>query len=198
MFFREVDQQPFEEVDPYVGQVPRDLAEHLLTLFEAEERLRLLRVADHSHDDVIEVARRALDDVEMAVGYRVERARAQSSGHASMLLVVRVYAAVAAVTSVSPYERSQATCHDSGNGAGPELEERSTTTVARSASHPDWSSALSTRRNSAATVRYGGSRNTTSNGRSAGGLPVRKALTVLRCTRARSWSRVLRRLLRMT
>ena len=51
--------------------------EHLLALLEVEQRLRLLRVAAHGDDDVVEVTGGALDDVEVAVGHRVERARAE-------------------------------------------------------------------------------------------------------------------------
>ena len=40
------------------AEVRRRLLQHLLALFEAEQRLRLLRIADHGDDDVVEVPRR--------------------------------------------------------------------------------------------------------------------------------------------
>ena len=43
-----------------------------LTLVQVEEGLRLLGVANSGHDDVVEVGGRTLDDVEMAVGDRIE------------------------------------------------------------------------------------------------------------------------------
>ena len=78
----EVDEQALEELDPHVGEVRDLLGEHLLALLEREERLRLLRVADHRDDDVVEMARGPLDDVEVTVGDGIERARAQGGGHA--------------------------------------------------------------------------------------------------------------------
>ena len=58
------------------------LLQHLLALFEGEERLRLLRVPDDGDDDDVEVAGRALDDVEMAQGDWIEGPRAESDRHA--------------------------------------------------------------------------------------------------------------------
>ena len=52
-----------------------------------EQRLRLLRVADHRDDDVVEVPGGALDDVEVAVGDGIERARAEGGRHAVLLSV---------------------------------------------------------------------------------------------------------------
>jgi hypothetical protein len=77
-----VDEQALERADVNVREVRGDFPQHLLALLEREQRLRLLRVADHGHDDVLEVARRPLDDVEMTVRHRVERSRAQCSRHA--------------------------------------------------------------------------------------------------------------------
>ena len=48
------------------------LAEHLLALFQREQRCRLLRVADDRHDDVVEVASGALDDVEVAERFAID------------------------------------------------------------------------------------------------------------------------------
>ena len=78
----EVDEQALEELDAHVVEVGDLLGEHLLALLEREERLRLLRVADDRHDDVVEVARGPLDDVEVTVGDGIERARAEGGGHA--------------------------------------------------------------------------------------------------------------------
>ena len=47
--------------------------EHLLALLEGEERLTLLRIPKHRHDDLVEEAAGALDDLEMTVVERVER-----------------------------------------------------------------------------------------------------------------------------
>ena len=77
----EVDEETLEELDADVGEVRGALLQHLLALFEREQRLRLLRVADHRDDDLVEVARRALDDVEVAEGHRIERTRAESGRH---------------------------------------------------------------------------------------------------------------------
>ena len=85
MLLGEVDEEALEELDAHVVEVRDDLAEHLLALFEREQRLRLLRVADDGHDDVVEVPGGALDDVEVTVGDGIERARAEGGGHAGSL-----------------------------------------------------------------------------------------------------------------
>ena len=76
----EVDEQPLEELDAHVRQVAEHLVQHLLALLEREERLRLLRVADHGHDHVVEVPTGPLDDVEVTVGHGVERSRTEGGG----------------------------------------------------------------------------------------------------------------------
>src|SRR4051812_26210792 len=78
---REVDQQALEELDRHVPEVRGLLVEHVLALLEREERLRLLRVADDRDDDMVEVARGPLDDVEVTEGDRVEGTRAECGGH---------------------------------------------------------------------------------------------------------------------
>ena len=78
----EVDEQTLEELDADVRQVLGRLLQHLLTVLEAEQRLRLLRVADHGDDDLVEVPGRAFDDVEVAEGHRIERSRAEGGPHA--------------------------------------------------------------------------------------------------------------------
>ena len=79
---REIDQQAFEELDTNVGQMLRRFLEHLLAVFEAEQRRRLLRVADHGNDHFVEMPGRAFDDVEVPEGHRIERSRAESDRHA--------------------------------------------------------------------------------------------------------------------
>ena len=78
---REVDEQALEELDRDVAEVRGLLVEHVLALLEGEQRLRLLRVADDRDDDVVEVPRGPLDDVEMTEGDRVEGTRAECGGH---------------------------------------------------------------------------------------------------------------------
>jgi hypothetical protein len=69
-----VDQQALEGVDLNVGQVSADLAEHLHPLLHGEERI-FLRVEQQGDDQAVEEARGPLDEVEVAVGDRVERPR---------------------------------------------------------------------------------------------------------------------------
>ena len=60
---------------------PVTSGQHRLPLLQAEQRRRLLRVADHRHDHPVEEPGDALDDVEVAVGHRVERPRNERRGH---------------------------------------------------------------------------------------------------------------------
>src|SRR5438876_5109555 len=60
----------------------RRFLEHLLAVLEAEQRRRLLRVADHGNDHFVEMPGRAFDDVEVPEGHRIERSRAESDRHA--------------------------------------------------------------------------------------------------------------------
>jgi hypothetical protein len=71
----EVGQQPAKMRDLDVRDVGDRLADHLLALVQREERFALLRVDDDGDQDVLEDLRSALDDVEVADGQRVERAR---------------------------------------------------------------------------------------------------------------------------
>ena len=76
--------------------------EHLLALFEVEQRLRLLRVADDRDDDLVEVTGRALDDVDVAEGHRIERSRTEGGRHAGLPVI-----GSRRTISVSPNARSQ-------------------------------------------------------------------------------------------
>src|SRR6185436_5294806 len=82
MLSREVDEQALEELDADVGQMLGRFLEHLLAILEAEQRLRLLRVADHGDDHFVEMPGRPFDDVEVAEGHRIERSGAESDRHA--------------------------------------------------------------------------------------------------------------------
>ena len=87
MLAGEIDEQALEELDLDVVEVGRRLLQHLLALLEAEQRLRLLRIADHGDDDDVEVPGRALDDVEVAQGDWIEGPRAEGGRHAGLLSV---------------------------------------------------------------------------------------------------------------
>ena len=69
-----VDQQAVEGVDLDVRQVLEDRARDLDPLVHREQR-RLLGVDQDRDDDAIEQPRAARDDVDVAVGQRIERAR---------------------------------------------------------------------------------------------------------------------------
>ena len=88
-------------VDAHVAEVGDELDEHLLALLEREERLRLLRVPDDGDDHLLEMGGGALDDVEMAVGDRIERAGDECGGHLVPFLV-DAHAGRAIVTTVPP------------------------------------------------------------------------------------------------
>ena len=74
-----IDEQSFEhihfDVRPFLG----DFAQHLHALGHAEQRL-LFRVAEHGHDQEIEHFLAALDQIQVAVGDRVKRARIDGNG----------------------------------------------------------------------------------------------------------------------
>ena len=77
----QVDDQAGEHRDLDVVEVGDRLLDHLLALVEGEQRLALLRVAHGRDDDLVEQARRGLDDLEVAVVDRVERSGIQDCGH---------------------------------------------------------------------------------------------------------------------
>ena len=58
-----------------------DLVQHLLALGQREQGLRLLRVAQRGHHDLVEEASGSLDHLEMAVVEGVERPGEQGDGH---------------------------------------------------------------------------------------------------------------------
>ena len=60
----------------------RHLAEKIESLLEREERLLLIVMRD-GHDNFVEKLSRALDDIEMAVGHRVETAGIDRASHAA-------------------------------------------------------------------------------------------------------------------
>ena len=67
--------------DAGAGHVGDEIADHLDALVEAEH-LTLIRVDAHGHDQFIEQRHAATDDVEMAIGNRVELARKDGSADA--------------------------------------------------------------------------------------------------------------------
>src|ERR1700722_12184772 len=82
----EVHRQSVELLDPDVAVALSDLAEHLGPLVGGEHRL-LGDVDENGHDHLVVDAGRPADDVEGAIGYRVERTRAYHSLHAVSLLM---------------------------------------------------------------------------------------------------------------
>ena len=141
----EVDDEALERLDPHVAQVAEGVAEHLPALLQVEARLRLLRVAGDRHDDAVEMARRSLDDVDVAIGDGVEGTRAEGGGHAVRLLVRRSRRSGAYPRTSGSIRRS--TPRGSAGGASRRV---SITTVAASASTPGRASASSARVSSAA------------------------------------------------
>ena len=67
--------------DRDVRQVGDRLLDHRLALVELEQRRALLRVAHGRDDDLVEVARGHLDDLEVAVVEGIERPRVEDPGH---------------------------------------------------------------------------------------------------------------------
>jgi hypothetical protein len=113
------------------------LLQHLLTVLETEKRLRLLRIADHGDDDLVEVPRGTLDDVQVAEGHRIKRSRAEGGRHA-----VSPSQMNRKIKSVSPKVRSQPVESPGGTTTAWRTG-RSTLTIAPSASHPGAVSAAS-------------------------------------------------------
>jgi len=80
-----VHQQPVEGVDLHLGVGLEHLARDLDPLLHREHR-RLLRVDEDGDDDPIEHARAARDDVDVAVGQRIERPGVyRERGHGRLL-----------------------------------------------------------------------------------------------------------------
>src|SRR6185437_205342 len=113
-----------------------DLLQHP-DAFLDREQAALAFVDQHGHDDLVEQPGRAADDVEMAVGHRVEGTGADGASHgARRYLPDACRTAFRAVCStVSPYRRSRTAASGTGQGnASP--RPRSTTTTASTVSHP--------------------------------------------------------------
>ena len=70
----EVDDQPLAGFDAQVRQVRRRFLDHRDALLEAEHAL-LAGVDQHRDHDLVELGGRALEDVDMAEGHRVEGSR---------------------------------------------------------------------------------------------------------------------------
>jgi hypothetical protein len=81
----EVDGQPLERLDVHLRSELRagqGAADELDAVGGRQQRL-LARVLEHSNHDSVEHRRGATDDVDMAIGDRVERARIDGDVHAS-------------------------------------------------------------------------------------------------------------------
>ena len=65
--------------------MPQDSLEELHPLLDLEQRL-LVGVPEDGHDHPLEVPGRPLDDVDMAVGGRIEGAGAEGEGHLRLLV----------------------------------------------------------------------------------------------------------------
>ena len=78
--FRKVHQQAVEAVDLNAPQVPQDSLEKLHPLLDLEQRL-LVGIPEDGHKHPVEMPGGPLDDVDMAVGGRVEGARTEGEGH---------------------------------------------------------------------------------------------------------------------
>src|SRR5689334_25168696 len=116
--------------------------DHREALVEAEHAL-LVRVDQHSHDDFVELGGRALEDVDVAEGDRIEGTRAYGATHGQ-----RRYRAVQvrspSSSLVSPYVRDGHACQPSGHvSVGPCVGRSMTATVPLPV-HPPCVSAAST------------------------------------------------------
>jgi hypothetical protein len=76
----EVDDQPFAGFNAQVRQMRRRLLDHRDALGGAEHAL-LVGVDQHRDDDLVELGGRALQDVDVAEGDRVERSGAYGATH---------------------------------------------------------------------------------------------------------------------
>jgi hypothetical protein len=81
----QVYQKRIERPHGDIPEVRGRLGGHVHPLVDAEERAAsLVRRRRDGHHYLVEDARRALDDVEVAVGHRVERAGADCSLHSTL------------------------------------------------------------------------------------------------------------------
>src|SRR5690349_15516106 len=67
------DEQVAEAVDLDIRQVSGDLLEQRLTLFDGEQ-LVLARIVQNGDDQLVELLRRTMDDIQMAIGDRIKAA----------------------------------------------------------------------------------------------------------------------------
>src|SRR5687768_11014199 len=146
-----VDEQALEAVDPDVGQFGDGVAQQLHALVDREEP-GLARVDQHRHDQFVVQPGSTIDDVDVAVGDRVERTGTDGASHGK-----RPYRSTA-----SPYRRSRSPSRGVGHANGSSRLERSTTSTAPGASQPPRCSAPRTSSTSETGVAYGGSASTTS------------------------------------
>src|SRR5438552_1358824 len=143
---REVDQQTLEELDLHVRKVRGRLPDHLLPLFEVEQRLCLLRVADRGDDQRVVVRRGPFDDVEMPEMHGVERTWVDGDRQRGPLQS----SASVSVTTVPPYRLVLRSRHPGGSGSG------------RSDSRTASRAGSTSRSVSQCSKAYGGSANATS------------------------------------
>jgi hypothetical protein len=80
MLTGQVDQEPVEGDHRHPVEVRGGLHEHGQPLVHGEERL-LVVPHRHRHDELIEELSRALHEVEMPHGHRIERAREDRATH---------------------------------------------------------------------------------------------------------------------
>src|SRR5579863_2716136 len=113
----DVHDQGRDTDDPHAREVCERLLDHLRALFDREERLALLGVAQGCDDHLVEEARRTLHDLEMTVVERVERPREEGHPHRCPLRAPAAGASDerATVTSVPPYRRDLAAIQPGGS-----------------------------------------------------------------------------------
>src|SRR5690606_370687 len=152
------DQEGAEPVDFHVGQILRHLPEQLDALFQGKQRL-FARIVQHRHDQMVENVGRALDDVQMPVGHRIEAARIDRDVfHASSDSPVPNSYSVTAVSPYSPRRNRRSGPILSGSARSEVCSATTTAPGLRSSA-----SAKSRMSASRPANRYGGSRNAMSN-----------------------------------
>ena len=170
-----VDEQALEAVDPDVGQVGDGVAQQLHALLDREQP-GLARVDQHRHDQLVVEPGGPVDDVDVAVGDRVERTGTDGTSHGE-----RPYRSRA-----SPYRRSRSPSRGVGHSERLLAAGRAPPRARRpGASQPPAASAPSTSSTSSTGVAYGGSASTRSKaarrrpgddgGHRAGDAPARRA-----------------------
>src|SRR5690606_21415104 len=81
-FATEIHEQTTETVHADVGEIGGQLTQHAQPLLDREQALFAWILADR-HDHLVEQSNRSTEDVEVTVGHRVERPRADGSVHAA-------------------------------------------------------------------------------------------------------------------